>query len=291
MYGTAASVLYRNLGPDGWPCHYYRDQNICTLERYLVYEYAKTTLYERQLKLGMLSPYAEPYKLETEKISRETEIPVKKENVGHKLTEKKQTKNDVKNDMEQKPTKEKTNVEYQTIETISTPETTEWIKVRGNKSTVILEKKQENVKIDEYENKYDNLVEEDEEEEEEEWMQHTSKAHKKERKQRKKSVINYDVNEMSMTDMDKILSEECSKVQEVTLSVSGRGIGKEEELKVNDNEPEEKEEENANTINLEEVGEVLRNQEEELAHQNNVIMILKMQNNKLKEKLKEIEDH
>ena len=91
--------------------------------------------------------------------------------------------------------------------------------------------------------------------------------------------------------MDKILSEECSKVQEVTLSVSGRGIGKEEELKVNDNELEEKEEENANTINLEEVGEVLRNQEEELAHQNNVIMILKMQNDKLKEKLKEIEDH
>ena len=94
-----------------------------------------------------------------------------------------------------------------------------------------------------------------------------------------------------MTDMDKILSEECSKVQEVALSVSGRGIGKEEELKVNDNEPEEKKEENANTINLEEVGEVLRNQEEELAHQNNVIMILKMQNNKLKEKLKEIKDH
>ena len=94
-----------------------------------------------------------------------------------------------------------------------------------------------------------------------------------------------------MTDIDKILSEECSKVQEVTLSVSGRGIGNEDELKGNENKPEEEEEENANTINLEEVGEVLRNQEEELVYQNNVIMILKMQNDKLKEKLKEIEDH
>ena len=75
------------------------------------------------------------------------------------------------------------------------------------------------------------------------------------------------------------------------MSISGRGIKNKDELKENKNELEEKEEENADTINLEEVGEVVHNQEEELAHQNNVIMILKTQNDKLKEKLKEIEDH
>ena len=47
------------------------------------------TLYERQLKLGILSPYAEPYKPETEKISYKMEIPVKTENLGHKPMEKK----------------------------------------------------------------------------------------------------------------------------------------------------------------------------------------------------------
>ena len=68
------------------------------------------------------------------------EILVKTENVGHKPTDKKQTENDVRKDMEQKLMKEKTNIEYPTTEIISTPEYTEWIKVRGNSSTVILDK-------------------------------------------------------------------------------------------------------------------------------------------------------
>ena len=100
MYSTAASFLYRNLGLDGWPHHNYQDQNICLLERYLVYEYAKTNLYKRQLKLGMLSPYAEPYYLETEKISRKVGIPVTTENVGYKPMDKKETENNERKDME-----------------------------------------------------------------------------------------------------------------------------------------------------------------------------------------------
>ena len=122
--------------------------------------------------------------------------------------------------MEQRPIKEKTNIEYPTTETISIPEHTEWIKIGGNSSTVILEKEQVNVNIDRHENKYNKLVEEDEEEEEE-YMQYISQAHKKEKEHKKKSVIKYDMNEMSITNMNKILievlildrsSEECSKV-------------------------------------------------------------------------------
>jgi len=73
MYRTEASTLYRNLGSDGWPRHYYPDQNTYALERYLLLEYVKTDLYERQKRLGMLSPHAEPFILETEKLARETE--------------------------------------------------------------------------------------------------------------------------------------------------------------------------------------------------------------------------
>jgi len=40
------------------------------LERNLLYEYIKTDLYERQLKMGMLSPYAEPFYITTENLSR-----------------------------------------------------------------------------------------------------------------------------------------------------------------------------------------------------------------------------
>ena len=42
-----------------------------TLEQYLSYEYVKTDLYERQLKIGMLSPYADPFYPKTDNLSRE----------------------------------------------------------------------------------------------------------------------------------------------------------------------------------------------------------------------------
>ena len=67
MYGTAALVLYRNIGSEGWLCQLYQDQNIYTLEWNLLYEYVKTDLYERQLKIGMLSLYTEHFYPLTEK--------------------------------------------------------------------------------------------------------------------------------------------------------------------------------------------------------------------------------
>ena len=73
MYSTAASIFYRNLGSEGWPRHYYPDQNTYALERYLLLEYVKTDLYEWQIWLGMLSPHAKPFILETEKLACETE--------------------------------------------------------------------------------------------------------------------------------------------------------------------------------------------------------------------------
>ena len=41
------------------------------LEQYLLYKYVKIDLYERQLKLGILSPYADPYYLPTDNLLRE----------------------------------------------------------------------------------------------------------------------------------------------------------------------------------------------------------------------------
>ena len=81
MCGTAASVLYRNLGSDGWPRQYYRDQDICTLERYLIYEYAKTSLYEWQINLGILRSHAEPFYPGTEKTPCKRDPTVTIENV------------------------------------------------------------------------------------------------------------------------------------------------------------------------------------------------------------------
>ena len=65
MYSTLVSVLYRNLDSKEWLHHYYH-KDLYTLERLLIYEYAKTSLYEKQKLLGMLSPYAEPYHHVTE---------------------------------------------------------------------------------------------------------------------------------------------------------------------------------------------------------------------------------
>ena len=71
MYGTVALFLYRTIGSEGWSSQLYQEQTIYTLERKLLYEYVKTDLYERQLKMGMLSLYAEPFYITTENLSRE----------------------------------------------------------------------------------------------------------------------------------------------------------------------------------------------------------------------------
>ena len=68
MYGTEASFLYRIIGSEGQPHYHDQEQNGIPLERALLFEYVKTNLYEKQLRLGMLSPYAEPYNPETERL-------------------------------------------------------------------------------------------------------------------------------------------------------------------------------------------------------------------------------
>ena len=102
MCGTAASVLYRNLGSDGWPRQYYRDQDICTLERYLIYEYAKMSLYEWQINLGMLSPYAELFYPGMEKTPCERDLTVTTENVKNELKENANHKINIKKEKENK---------------------------------------------------------------------------------------------------------------------------------------------------------------------------------------------
>ena len=61
MYGREASVLYRSIGSEGWPYCNYQEQNVIPLERALLYEYVKTSLYEKQLNMGMLSLYAQTF--------------------------------------------------------------------------------------------------------------------------------------------------------------------------------------------------------------------------------------
>ena len=80
------------------------------MERYLIYEYAKTSLYEWQINLGMLSPHAEPFYPETEKIPCERDPIVTtenvknepKENANHKI----HTMKDIENKLEKSEQKE-----------------------------------------------------------------------------------------------------------------------------------------------------------------------------------------
>ena len=84
MYGTSALYLYRTIGSEGWSHQFYQEQQLIPLERYLLYEYIKTDLYKRQLKLGMLSLYAEPFNLAMEKYSREEDTTDRMNNSEHK---------------------------------------------------------------------------------------------------------------------------------------------------------------------------------------------------------------
>ena len=65
------------------------------LERNLLYEYVKTDLYERQLKMGMLSPYAEPFYITTENLSRKIDT-IEKINKETEKTESKKQDNNIK---------------------------------------------------------------------------------------------------------------------------------------------------------------------------------------------------
>jgi len=193
----------------------------------------------------LLSQYVESYYLETEKISRKAGILVTIENIGYKPMDKKQTKNDERKDIKQKPTKEKTNVEYLKTETISKLEYTEWIKVRGNSSTVISDKYQVNANVVRYENTYNALAEEDEKEEEEcmhytlqddedsiESMQSEAKRQNIQSDKeedirsydRDVAIKDFNVNTMKLEDMEEVLKEvhrncDCEVVSEVSDDV------------------------------------------------------------------------
>ena len=118
MYGTVASVLYRSIGSEGWLCQLHKDQNIHTLEWCLLYEYVKTDLYERQLKLGMLSPYAESFYPLTEKVlcevdtTEKTNEEIDKKESGKQIETIKQKDTPKKQDINSTPEKpqEKKNI-------------------------------------------------------------------------------------------------------------------------------------------------------------------------------------
>ena len=70
MCRRAAQILCRNLGEEGWPCHY-QNQKTYAFERHFTYECVKTCSCERQTQLGMLSPCAEKFYPLTEKMLEE----------------------------------------------------------------------------------------------------------------------------------------------------------------------------------------------------------------------------
>ena len=96
MYSTAVLVLYRNLGSEGWLRHHSQKQDVIPLERLLLFEYVKADLYERQLKLGMLSPHATLYYPTIDNLSRETHTMEKgkdEQSTNESSIQKGQTKN------------------------------------------------------------------------------------------------------------------------------------------------------------------------------------------------------
>ena len=103
MYGTAASFLYKTLGSEGQSRYYYQDQKTITIEQYLLYEYVKTDLYEWQLRLGMLSPYAEPYYPITERYSHEADTIEKTNDTKDKKESKRHSEFEETKDIEIKP--------------------------------------------------------------------------------------------------------------------------------------------------------------------------------------------
>ena len=80
MHGTAASVLYQNLVSECQPSHD-QYQDLYTFEWQFIYEYAKTSLYEWQKDLGMLSPHAEIYYPPTKNLSRKQNTMEKVNNI------------------------------------------------------------------------------------------------------------------------------------------------------------------------------------------------------------------
>ena len=144
-------MLYRNSGPKGWPTNY-QNQDLYTFERHFIYEFAKTSLYEWQKQLGMLSPYAEVYYLPTDKTARG------------------QNTNEMETSTQGKDYDEKiiidTNKEEigEKINTTQEPTPKDWKKVRAKKAkkaeTIKRESTNEKNNIEEYKNQFNPLDEE-----------------------------------------------------------------------------------------------------------------------------------
>ena len=121
IYGREASVLYRSIGSEGWPYCYYQEQNVIPLERALLYEYVKTSLYEKQLNMGMLSPYAQTFYPVTNNLSSEkdtTEIRNDKINTEELRRQDKKT---VKKEIEESHSNESNGTETKENETAEKP--------------------------------------------------------------------------------------------------------------------------------------------------------------------------
>ena len=126
-----------------WPRQYYQGQDIYALERYLLLEYVKIDLYEKQLRLGILSLHAEPFYPETEKIACETRSTDTTENEYHTLEDNKTNENnnrkDTKKDLEQTiKQNEKRHKEHETIQ-----KNNKWIQIGGGINKEIFENNQE----------------------------------------------------------------------------------------------------------------------------------------------------
>ena len=117
-------MLYRNSGSTGWP-HNYPNQDLYTFERHFIYEFAKTSLYEWQKQLGMLSLYAEVYYLPTDNSARGINT-----NENETSTKRKDHEKKINTDTK----KEEEIEENIKVKTVNTPKSNEWNKVRVKKA-------------------------------------------------------------------------------------------------------------------------------------------------------------
>ena len=128
MDSRAASVLYRNIGLEEWPCYNYYKQNVIPLERALLYEYVKTSLYEKQLSLGMLSLYVKPFNPVTNNLLHEKDImEIRNNQQNRKETEKQEDITERKDTEENTITTELQEQKNQITQTQNKVE--EWIRV------------------------------------------------------------------------------------------------------------------------------------------------------------------
>jgi len=240
MYETAASILYRNSGSEGWPRHY-QNQDLYTFEQHFIYEYARTSLYEWQKHLGMLNPFAEVYYPPTEKKMRETNETSNGLEEMEKDSEDKEIPNDTEKEKDWKQTRKGPKVQY----------------------------KEKNVhgKNGENKNQYSALDDGNNEEKEVEDSPNVNVDIKFGCIQEDESSVKYDVNEMGIKEMEEIIKqqkendlkrerEEIGSINECSSRASVSTEDQEDDMKqVNDELLQDAEEDFIDAFSIREVKE------------------------------------